>query len=69
MPADPESTNWMTSAVGALGLTSSALGAWVLRTSNRQERIEVKLEAATARLDSIDGNIAKIRAHITGVDL
>lgn len=73
MPADPETTGWIPQAIAGLGLSSTALGAWILRTATRQARYEQKLDDfaknTSMRLDSIDDGIQKIRVHITGVDL
>lgn len=73
MPTDPESAGWIPQAIAGLGLSSTALGAWILKTSTRQARYEQKLDDfaknTSIRLDSIDEGINKIRAHITGADL
>lgn len=70
---DPEVTGWVPQAIAGLGLSSTALGAWILRTATRQARYEQKLDDfakhTSERLDSIDDGIQKIRMHITGADL
>lgn len=73
MPAESDLQGWTNAILGALGLSSSGLGAWVLKTSTRQARLEEKLdalkEATDEKLDRIDKSVGKIVKHITGVDL
>ena len=44
MAVDPEHGSWLGTMVGGLGLTSTALGGWVLKMSGRMARIEQKID-------------------------
>jgi hypothetical protein len=72
-PEAHDAAGWLPQVVAGLGLSSTAMGAWILKTSNRQVRIEQKLCDMEKRnqLDHADlkAGIKKVVDHITGTGL
>jgi hypothetical protein len=69
----PEIHGWISQAVVGLGMSSTALGAWVLRTSTRQARLESKLESMEKSNDEdhaeVKAGIKQIVDHLTKTHL
>lgn len=84
LAAESDPNGWVSTILGAVGLTSTGLGGWILSTSNRQARLESKLdslkesteksigelkESTAESLEKIETSVGKIVKHITGIDL
>lgn len=69
MPADPEQAGWLQSVVAGLGLTTTGLGAWILKTSSRQARIEEKVSSLEKSVRRTEKGVSRILNHLTGTDL
>jgi hypothetical protein len=70
VPADPDqAASWLTEALSALGLTSTGIIGWALRTNGRLTTLETRREATDARLEKIEDGVDKILNHLTGMNL
>jgi hypothetical protein len=72
-PEAHDAAGWLPQVVAGLGLSSTAMGAWILRTNGRQARLEQKLDDMEKRNDQDHlehkDSMRRLTAHITGADL
>jgi hypothetical protein len=72
-PEAHDAAGWIPQVIAGLGLSSTAMGAWILRTNGRQARLEQKLDDMEKRNDQdhaeMKAGIRRLIAHITGADL
>jgi hypothetical protein len=72
-PEAHDAAGWIPQLVAGLGLSSTAMGAWILRTNGRQARLEQKLDDMEKRNDldhkEMKAGLRRLIAHITGADL
>ena len=70
---DNDVAGWLPQVVAGLGLSSTAMGMWIIKTTGRQARLETKLDCMEKKNEAdhkvLKDGLAKIVHHLTGMDL